>query len=152
MCLRCCVAYSRRLHHSMAYCLRHADFLHHHVDQNSNRVRYSTDDLVRTFEITLPLERYLKLLNLKRQRIDMRLIRQNLIERLAIGMMIGSSKDLRSPKNAVWPLNAALRCLSSLRCLVRLWCDGGTWCKDLLESCKDMEHPHLKSLSKIEFY
>lgn len=61
--------YTRHRRPSMEhyYCCRlsHADSLHHRVDQNSNRVRYSTDDLVRTSEKpTCPLERYLKLLNL----------------------------------------------------------------------------------------
>lgn len=94
--------YTHRLRQSMAhYYLSHADSLHHHVDQNSNRVRYSTDDLVRTFEmLTYPQERYLKHLNLLRQRIDMRLIHLNLIATLARGMKIESSMDLRNPMSA----------------------------------------------------
>lgn len=121
--------------------LSHADSLHHHhVDQNSNRVRCSTDDLVRTlFEMpTCPLERYLKLLNRWRPRTDRQLIHLNLSAKRARAMTIGSSRDLRNPTSVVWPSSAVWQCSSSWRFLVRRWCDDDTLNKDLLVSYKDM--------------
>lgn len=138
MCRHRVALYNRRRRQSMAHYLSHADSLHHHVDQNSNRVRYSTDDLVRTFEMpTYPLERYLKLLNRWRQRTDMRLIHLNWIARPAIGMTIGSNMDLRNLMSAVWPSSAVSRCSSSWR-RVRPY-DDDTLNMDLMVWCKDMD-------------
>lgn len=147
MCHHCVELYSRHRRRSMEhyYCCRlsHADSLHHHVDQNSNRVRYSTDDLVRTSEKpTCPLERCLKLLNRWCQRTDMLPIHLNSTAKPVRVMTIALNMDLRNLKSAAWPSNATLRCSSSWQFLVRQSCDDDTSNKDSLVSYKDTVHPH----------
>lgn len=87
--------------------------------------------------LTCPLKRYLKLLNLLRQRTDMLLIHLNLIAKRVKAMTIGSSMDLRNPKNVAWLSSAMWQYSSSWLFQVQPLYDDDTLNKDLLVSYKD---------------